>query len=61
MKTNPMIRSLDHKIADLIRRKTEIEGHLEVLKALRVELTGLVRRRKPAPSVKAQEPTSNAA
>lgn len=66
MKTNPMVRALDHKIADLIRQRSQIDGHLEVLKALRVELSGLVRKRgkaslKAAPPPAEQQQTSNAA
>lgn len=49
MKTNPMLRALDNKIAEIIKRKTELEGQLEVLRATRKELEQLVRRRtKPA-------------
>jgi hypothetical protein len=66
MKINPMVRALDHKIADLIKQRSEIEGHLEVLKALRVEMSGLVRKRgkaalKAAPAPADQQQTSNAA
>lgn len=66
MKTNPMVRALDHKIADLIRQRSQIDGHLEVLKALRVELSGLVRKRgkatiKPAAAQPEQQQNSNAA
>ncbi len=45
MKTNPMLRALDNKIAEIIKRKTELEGQLEVLRATRKELEQLVRRR----------------
>lgn len=52
MKTNPMLRALDHKIADIIRQRAALDGQLEVLKATRAELAALVRKRpgkaKPA-------------
>ncbi len=54
MKTNPMLRALDHKIAELIKQKAALEGQLDVLKATRSELAALVRRR-PKPATPAQE------
>ena len=61
MKTNPMLRALDHKIADIIRQRAALEGQLEVLKATRAELAGLVRKRAKAAAIKPAEQPGTAA
>lgn len=52
MKSNPMLKALDVKIAGVMTQQLELERQLAMLKNLRSELAPLVRKRgKPKPLV----------
>lgn len=61
MKTNPMLRAVDRKIAELLARQSALDGELALLRKLKEELAPLVRKRparKTAPVLDQLHPSA---